>query len=50
MAFRTADTPLGRFLMQNRGRMIHTAGTLGLNHWNGQVRVQYRLLDAAEIV
>ena len=50
MAFRTADTPLGQFLTQSRGRMIHTAGTLGLNHWNGQVRVQYRLLDAAEIV
>ncbi|PHP67944.1 single-stranded-DNA-specific exonuclease RecJ [Zhengella mangrovi] len=49
MAFRAADTDLGRFLAASRGRMIHTAGTLGLNHWNGQVRVQYRLLDAAEI-
>ncbi|MAW86489.1 MAG: single-stranded-DNA-specific exonuclease RecJ [Phyllobacteriaceae bacterium] len=50
MAFRAAGTPLGQFLTQSRGRMIHTAGTLGVNHWNGQMRVQYRLLDAAEIV
>jgi single-stranded-DNA-specific exonuclease len=48
MAFRAADTDLGRFLGTMRGRRIHAAGTLGSNHWNGLQSVQFRITDAAE--
>jgi single-stranded-DNA-specific exonuclease len=33
--------------MQNRGRMLHVAGCLSLDRWNGQERVQLRILDVA---
>ena len=49
IAFRAAGTDLGDFLMKRRGDTVHLAGTLSANHWNGQVRVQIRLLDAADI-
>ncbi|MCB1381550.1 MAG: single-stranded-DNA-specific exonuclease RecJ [Notoacmeibacter sp.] len=49
MAFRAAGTGLGDFLMKRRGETVHLAGSLSANHWNGQVRVQIRLLDAADI-
>ena len=48
VAFRAAGTDLGDFLMRKRGEVVHLAGTLSINHWNGQERVQIRLLDAAE--
>lgn len=48
VAFRAAGTDLGEFLMRKRGEIVHLAGTLSINHWNGQERVQIRLLDAAE--
>ncbi len=47
IAFRAADAPLGQMLMAARGRQIHVAGTLGAEHWQGQKRVQLRVLDAA---
>ena len=47
MAFRAADSDLGTFLGASRGRVIHVAGTLGANHWNGRVSVQLRVIDAA---
>ncbi|WP_127598760.1 single-stranded-DNA-specific exonuclease RecJ [Nitratireductor alexandrii] len=47
MAFRSADTDLGRFLMASRGRLIHAAGSLSANYWNGTKSVQFRLSDAA---
>ncbi len=47
MAFRAANQPLGRALLQGRGREVHAAGTLALDRWNGVERVQLRLLDIA---
>ncbi|MEP6060261.1 MAG: single-stranded-DNA-specific exonuclease RecJ [Nitratireductor sp.] len=47
MAFRSADTDLGRFLLASRGRLIHAAGSLSANYWNGTKSAQFRLSDAA---
>jgi single-stranded-DNA-specific exonuclease len=34
-------------LMQSRGQPIHAAGTLSIDRWQGNERVQLRLLDVA---
>lgn len=47
IAFRTADTDLGRMLGENRGSALHVAGTLGANTWNGRTTPQLRIIDAA---
>ena len=47
IAFRAAGKPLGNALMANRGRSVHTAGTLSIDRWNGEERVQLRLMDIA---
>jgi single-stranded-DNA-specific exonuclease len=47
IAFRAAGQKLGNALVQNRGRAIHAAGSLALDHWQGAERVQLRLLDIA---
>ncbi len=47
IAFGAFDSPLGPALMQHGGAPFHFAGHLELNHWNGRVRVQMRLSDAA---
>lgn len=47
IAFRAVDTPLGQFLLSSRGRLIHAAGHLAINRWQGRERVQLRLVDAA---
>ncbi|WP_237154092.1 single-stranded-DNA-specific exonuclease RecJ [Oryzibacter oryziterrae] len=49
MAFRAADQPLGDFLMKSRGAPVHIAGHLGLDHWQGEPRVQLRVVDAAPV-
>ncbi len=49
IAFRAAGKPLGNALIQNRGRNVHTAGTLSVDRWNGEERVQFRLMDVATI-
>ena len=48
IAFRAADTPLGRRLLAERGRTLHVAGTLSLDRWQGQRQACLRILDAAE--
>ncbi len=48
MAFRAADRPLGEFLLKTRDRPIHIAGVLSLDHWQGEPKVQLRVLDAAD--
>ncbi|MBA4790174.1 MAG: single-stranded-DNA-specific exonuclease RecJ [Rhizobiales bacterium] len=48
LAFRCADEPLGRALLGSRGRMIHLAGTLDLDHWQGETKVSVRVRDMAE--
>lgn len=46
--FRAANTDLGRFLQTNIGKEAHFAGTLSLNHWNGQATPRLHIVDAAE--
>ena len=48
LAFRAADRPLGRALIEARGKVLHVAGTLSLDHWGGSARPQLRIVDAAE--
>lgn len=48
MAFRAAGRPLGDFLLSARDRPVHVAGILGLDHWQGEPRVQLRVIDAAD--
>ena len=47
IAFRSAATPLGRMLLASRGKPLHVAGTLCLDHWGGAARPQLRIIDAA---
>ena len=47
IAFRAGETPLGDFLLNSRGNLIHVAGTVSADHWQGSRRVQVRILDAA---
>ena len=47
IAFRTEGTPLGDFLHANVGNIIHVAGTLSVNHFDGRRTVQMRMVDAA---
>ncbi|MBI2715744.1 MAG: single-stranded-DNA-specific exonuclease RecJ [Rhizobiales bacterium] len=47
IAFRVAGTPLGRALLDNRGRQMHAAGFLAVDRWQGEERVQMRLIDVA---
>jgi len=42
IAFRAAEDDLGRFLVERRGRPVHLAGSLAVNHWNGSQRLQFR--------
>jgi single-stranded-DNA-specific exonuclease len=48
IAFRAAERPLGHALIAARGKPLHVAGTLSLDHWGGSARPQLRILDAAE--
>ncbi|HEY0222936.1 MAG TPA: single-stranded-DNA-specific exonuclease RecJ [Pseudolabrys sp.] len=47
IAFRVAGTPLGKALIDNRGRQMHAAGALAIDRWQGEERVQMRLTDVA---
>jgi single-stranded-DNA-specific exonuclease len=47
IAFRSVGQKLGNALMQNRGRAVHAAGSLTVDRWQGQERVQLRLIDVA---
>jgi single-stranded-DNA-specific exonuclease len=47
IAFRAAGQDLGAALTQNRGRTVHVAGCLTLDRWQGEERVQLRVLDLA---
>ena len=48
MAFRAAEADLGLFLMKERGRAVHLAGTLSADSWQGSQRIQFRVIDAAK--
>ncbi len=47
VAFRAVNTDLGRALMEGRGQSVHAAGTLSVDRWQGNERVQMRLIDVA---
>ncbi len=47
IAFRAAGQKLGAALLQNRGRQVHAAGSLSLDRWNGEERVQFKIADIA---
>ena len=47
VAFRVAETPLGRFLAETRGAAIHAAGHLRRDAWHGGDAVQLAIDDAA---
>jgi single-stranded-DNA-specific exonuclease len=47
IAFRAAGKPLGQALLDNRGRPMHVAGSLAIDRWQGEERVQMRLTDVA---
>jgi single-stranded-DNA-specific exonuclease len=48
IAFKAAETPLGKMLLEKRGDPLHVAGCLSLDTWQGRDRVQFRVLDAAD--
>ncbi|MBV9200240.1 MAG: single-stranded-DNA-specific exonuclease RecJ [Alphaproteobacteria bacterium] len=50
VAFRVADTPLGRFLVETRGAAIHVAGHLTRDMWRGGDAVQLTISDAAPAI
>jgi single-stranded-DNA-specific exonuclease len=47
IAFRAAGQTLGKALLENRGRVLHAAGQIALDRWQGEERVQLRLTDLA---
>jgi len=46
---RAAGQPLGQTLLDNRGRPMHAAGHLAVDRWQGEERVQMRLVDVADV-
>jgi single-stranded-DNA-specific exonuclease len=49
VAFRAMSQPLGRTLLENRGRVLHAAGHIAVDRWQGEERVQLRLVDVAAV-
>jgi single-stranded-DNA-specific exonuclease len=47
IAFRAAGQKLGAALLEGRGQMLHVAGSLAIDRWQGAERVQLRIIDAA---
>ena len=47
IAFRAAGQKLGAALLESRGRLVHAAGSLAIDRWQGEERVQFRLADIA---
>ena len=47
IAFRAAGQPLGKALLENRGRNVHAAGNIAIDRWQGEERVQFRIADLA---
>ena len=47
VAFRAANAPLGRALLEARGRQMHVAGTLDIDSWQGRSQASLRISDVA---
>jgi single-stranded-DNA-specific exonuclease len=50
IAFRAADSPLGRFLADQRGLAIHVAGHLRRDSWRGGDAIELCIDDAAPVL
>jgi single-stranded-DNA-specific exonuclease len=48
IAFRAVGQPLGQALAAAKGEVVHVAGQLGINRWNGSERAQLRVSDVAK--
>ncbi len=48
IAFRAAQEPIGRAILAARGRSLHVVGALGLDHWQGDARVQLRVIEVSD--
>jgi single-stranded-DNA-specific exonuclease len=49
VAFRAVGQKLGAALLQNRGQPLHVAGCLAIDRWQGEERVQFRVVDVAPV-
>jgi len=47
IAFRAVGQRLGNALTDNRGQIVHVAGSLSIDRWQGAERVQFRICDVA---
>jgi single-stranded-DNA-specific exonuclease len=47
IAFRAVGQKLGDALLKNRGQSVHVAGSLAIDRWQGDPRVQLRIIDVA---
>ena len=47
IAFRSIGQKLGNALIENRGQLLHVAGSLTIDRWQGSERVQMRVTDVA---
>jgi single-stranded-DNA-specific exonuclease len=47
IAFRSVGQKLGNALADNRGQVVHVAGSLSIDRWQGAERVQLRISDVA---
>ncbi|MGB6078358.1 MAG: single-stranded-DNA-specific exonuclease RecJ, partial [Xanthobacteraceae bacterium] len=47
IAFRSVGQLLGNALKDNRGQVLHVAGSLTVDRWQGAERVQLRVIDVA---
>ncbi len=47
MAFRCVETPLGRLLLESKGKKLDVAGKIRLNSWQGNETVEFLLDDVA---
>ncbi len=47
IAFRAIGQKLGNALKENRGQLLHVAGSLTVDRWQGSERVQLRVIDVA---
>jgi single-stranded-DNA-specific exonuclease len=45
MAFQCVNSELGEYLLSHQGRMMHFAGVLDLNIWNGKESVSFIIED-----
>ncbi|MEO1066516.1 MAG: single-stranded-DNA-specific exonuclease RecJ [Pseudomonadota bacterium] len=48
ICFRAADTPLGQALLNGRQQVMHFAGSLSQNTWQGRTSLQLRVIDVAK--